>query len=301
MLSAWLRVSTSSLRFLSSAAYCSASLTRWLISSSVRLVLEVMVTFCSLPVPRSLAETFTMPLRVDVERDLDLRHAARRRRNAGELEAAEGLVAGRHLALALQHVHLNGGLAVRRGGEDLALRGRDGGVAVDQAGEHAAHRLNAQRQRGDVQQQHVLDVAAENAALNRGADGHALVGVDAACTAPCRSSCWTSLLHRRNTGRAADQKHAWSISLAVRPASRSACSASGRRSLRTRSRVSSSNFARVRVISRCFGPVASAVMNGRLMLVLHHAGKLDLRLLRRLLEALQRHTCRPSGRCCFPS
>ena len=35
----------------------------------------------------------------------------------------------------------------------------------------------------------------------------------------------------------------------------------------TRSDVRSSNLALVRVISRCFGPVASAVMNGRLMFV----------------------------------
>ena len=37
--------------------------------------------------------------------------------------------------------------------------------------------------------------------------------------------------------------------------------------LSTRSLVSSSNFALVRFISRCFGPSALAVMNGRLMLV----------------------------------
>ena len=35
----------------------------------------------------------------------------------------------------------------------------------------------------------------------------------------------------------------------------------------TRSAVSSSNLARVSVKSRCLGPVASAVMNGKLMLV----------------------------------
>ena len=35
----------------------------------------------------------------------------------------------------------------------------------------------------------------------------------------------------------------------------------------TRSRVSSSNFARVKVKSKCFGPLASAVINGRLMFV----------------------------------
>ncbi len=38
--------------------------------------------------------------------------------------------------------------------------------------------------------------------------------------------------------------------------------------LSTRSAVSSSNFARLRVMSRCFGPFASAVMNGRLICVL---------------------------------
>ena len=38
-------------------------LTRCWISSSVMLVEAVMVTFCSLPVPKSLADTFTMPLR----------------------------------------------------------------------------------------------------------------------------------------------------------------------------------------------------------------------------------------------
>ena len=50
---AWLRVSTSSLRFASSAAYFSASLTALSISSLDILVEEVMVMCCSLPVPRS--------------------------------------------------------------------------------------------------------------------------------------------------------------------------------------------------------------------------------------------------------
>ena len=54
---------------------------------------------------------------------------------------------------------------------------------------------------------------------------------------------------------------------AVRPASRSAF-CMGVMVFSTRSAVSSLNFARVRVISRCLGPVASAVMKGRLMLAL---------------------------------
>ena len=41
---------------------------------------------------------------VDVERDLDLRQAARRRRDAFQVELAQALVAGRDFALALEHL-----------------------------------------------------------------------------------------------------------------------------------------------------------------------------------------------------
>src|SRR3712207_9075798 len=51
---------------------------------------------------------------VDVEADLDLRDAARRRRDAGELELAQRLVVGRHLALALEDVDLDRRLVVLR-------------------------------------------------------------------------------------------------------------------------------------------------------------------------------------------
>jgi hypothetical protein len=52
---------------------------------------------------------------VDVEGDLDLRHAARRRRQADQMEAAERAVVARQRALTLHHVHLDAGLAVRCG------------------------------------------------------------------------------------------------------------------------------------------------------------------------------------------
>src|SRR5205085_8849033 len=54
---------------------------------------------------------------VDVERDLDLRHAARRRRNADEVELAEYLVVGGHLALALEHADGDRVLMILGGGE----------------------------------------------------------------------------------------------------------------------------------------------------------------------------------------
>ena len=154
----------------------------------------------------SLAETFTDAVGVDIKGDLDLRHATGRGRDAGELEAAEGLVVGSHLTLALEHVDFHGGLAVGSGGEDLALLGGDGGVAVDQTGEHAAHGLNAQGQRRDIQQQQTLDVAAEHAALDGSAHSHALVGVDA-LEAFLAGHLLDGLLHGGDSRGAAHQQH----------------------------------------------------------------------------------------------
>ena len=95
------------------------------------------------------------------------------------MEAAQGLVGSGHLPLALEDVDLHAGLVISGSGEDLALLDGDGGVAVNELGAHTAHGLNAQGQRGHVQQQQSLDVAGEDACLERRAHGHALVGVDA--------------------------------------------------------------------------------------------------------------------------
>ena len=141
---------------------------------------------------------------VDVERDLDLRDAARRRRDAGELELAERLVVGGHLALALQHVDLDRGLVVLRGREDLALAGRDRRVALDELRHDAALGLDAERQRGHVEQQHVLDVAREHAGLDRGADRDDLVRVDAAVRLLARELL-DLLLHGGHARHAADE------------------------------------------------------------------------------------------------
>ena len=58
------------------------------------------------------------------------------------------------------------------------LRG-DRGVALDEFGENAALRLNAQRERGDIQQQHAVQTffLVEHATLNGGTDGYHFVGV----------------------------------------------------------------------------------------------------------------------------
>ena len=165
-----------------------------------------MVICCSLPVPRSFAETFTMPL-ASISKVTSICGTPRRAGgDAVQMEAAEALVVLRHLALALQDVDLNGGLVVRGGGEHLALAGRDGGVAVDELGADAAERLDAERQRGHVEQQNAFDVAAEHAALNGSAHGHALIGVDA-LEGVFAGEALNGFLHGGDTGGAADEQH----------------------------------------------------------------------------------------------
>jgi hypothetical protein len=112
---------------------------------------------------------------------------------SGELELADGPVVHGHLPLALEHVDLHRGLVVLGGGEDLRLLGRDGRVPRDQHGGDAAQRLDAERERGHVEQEHVLDLAAEHTALNGGADGDDLVGLtDLLGSLPKKSLtiCW---------------------------------------------------------------------------------------------------------------
>ena len=116
---------------------------------------------------------------VDVEGDFDLRDAARGRRDAVQAEAAQGHVVASHRAFALQDVDVHGGLAVGGGRIGLGLAHRDGGVAVDHLGHHAAHGFHAQRERGHVEQQDILDFAAQHAGLDGRADRHDLIGVDA--------------------------------------------------------------------------------------------------------------------------
>ena len=87
----------------------------------------------------------------------------------------------------------------------LLLR-RDGGVLLDQLGEHAAQRLDAERERGHVEQEHVLHLALQHAALDGRADGDHLVGVDALVRL-LAEELLHARLHRRHAGHAADQDH----------------------------------------------------------------------------------------------
>jgi hypothetical protein len=116
---------------------------------------------------------------IDIEGDLDLRHAASGRWNIAELEYAQQPVVPRHGALALVHLDLHRRPIVGSRGKDLALAGRDGSVALDQFGEHTAHRFDTQRQRSNIERQHAFDFAAQHTALYRGPDHDDFVRVDA--------------------------------------------------------------------------------------------------------------------------
>src|SRR5207249_2407820 len=83
--------------------------------------------------------------------DLDLGHALGGGRDVGQLELGQALVVGGHVALALEGVDLHLGLVVGHGGEDPALAGGDGAVALDERGERAVPRLDAEGVGRDVE------------------------------------------------------------------------------------------------------------------------------------------------------
>mmetsp|Transcript_9027 Transcript_9027/g.22262 ORF Transcript_9027/g.22262 Transcript_9027/m.22262 type:complete len:741 (-) Transcript_9027:31-2253(-) len=122
-------------------------------------------------------------VRVHLEGHLDLRGASWGGGNLGQVELAQ-LVAVLGLgALPLKDLDRHGGLLVLVGGEGLRLLGGDHGVSGDELGQDASHGLNAEGERGHVQQQQRVRLLAalsrEDAALHGRAVGHRLVRVDA--------------------------------------------------------------------------------------------------------------------------
>merc|ERR1719160_679729 len=135
---------------------------------------------------------------VDLERHLDLRNAARRRRNTRHVELAELVVVLRHRALTL--VHLNGHrrlvVLVRR--EHLRLLRRDHRVARDELRHHAADRLDTERKRRDVQEQEVrATLTGKDTRLHGRTVRDGLVRVDAAV----RLLAVEEVLHQRRDVR----------------------------------------------------------------------------------------------------
>jgi hypothetical protein len=136
-----------------------------------------------------------------------LGYVARRRRNAYQIELAEQLVVGRRLALAFEHSERHRGLTILGlgRGEHLALLGRDRRVAINQAGEYATMRFNAERQRRNVEQKDVLDVALQYAGLDRSAHSNHFVRINAFVRL-LAEQLLHDLLDLRHAGHAADQE-----------------------------------------------------------------------------------------------
>ncbi len=109
-----------------------------------------------------------------------------------------------HFALALRNADGHGILAVFGRREGLALLRRDRRVAFDQAGEDATERFDAERQRGHVEQQNVLDVALQNAGLDGGAHGDDFIRVDALVRL-LAEQLLDDFLHLRHAAHAADE------------------------------------------------------------------------------------------------
>ena len=145
-------------------------------------------------------------VRVDIERDFDLRDATGRRRDRIQMELADGLVVLRHRAFALQHMDFNARLVVGRRGEDFALLVRNRRVAFDQFREDAAQGFDTEGQRRDIQQDDVVDIALQDAALNSRADGDDFVRVHAFVRGLAEDFL-SDLLGARHTGHTTDQDH----------------------------------------------------------------------------------------------
>ncbi len=141
---------------------------------------------------------------VDVEGDFHLGHATWRRRDAVQRELAQLLVVLGQRPFALQHDNLHARLVVGRRREGLRLTGWDGGIARDHHGVDCALGHDAEAERRDVEQEHVLDVALQHARLDGGAHGHDLVGVDPPMGI-LAGEALDQLLDHRHPGRAADQ------------------------------------------------------------------------------------------------
>ena len=142
-------------------------------------------------------------IRVDEEFDFHAREACRAGRNL-QLKTRERAAILRQFAFALQDVDVDAGLILDAGGEKFLRAGGNGGVARDDFGDHAAHRFDAERERSDVEQQHVFHAAFENVRLHGGAERDHFIGIQLAMRAAAKIIAH-GFAHKRNARGAADE------------------------------------------------------------------------------------------------
>ena len=235
-------------------------------SSLERLVDAVIVICCSLPVPRSLALDIDDTVCIGVEDHFDLRHVARRRRNAiGRSIGRAACSATRLRALPGIRLHrprfgrdkpsmsslLRAGIAVFRGIRTVRTSPNvwmpsDSGVTSTRTTS--------------------FDVSTQHAGLYGRADRNDFIGIDLLDSLPPPSSL-TRALTERHAGRSADQYELHRSGWQERRASLlRSLGLNGSRRCAPEDRGSSLRYqTRVNLMSRCLGPFWSAVMNGRLI------------------------------------
>ena len=119
---------------------------------------------------------------VDVEGHLDLGDTPWRGRDTRKLELAEEVAVLCLGTLALEHLDEHTGLVVAVGGEDLALLGRDGGVALDKRGHDATSGLDTHGEGGNVEEQEILrgfrGITGKDGSLDGSTVGNGFIWVD---------------------------------------------------------------------------------------------------------------------------
>src|SRR5205814_7826605 len=125
-------------------------------------------------------------------------------RNSLGVEVCERTIVGDELALTLDDVDVDAGLVVYAAREHLAPARRDRRVAHDDLRYDAAHRLDAERERRDVEQQHLAAAADENVGLHGGAERHDFVGIQLAVRRPAEQ-LFDHAAHERDAGGSANE------------------------------------------------------------------------------------------------
>ena len=141
---------------------------------------------------------------IDIEGNFNLRNTTRCRRNIGEFETAERLVAGSHFAFALQNMDINGRLVISSRGEYLALMRRNRRVALDNLRADTAEGFDTEGQRRNVEEQYVLNFADQYTTLNSSTNGYAFIRVYALGRF-FGQELTDSFLHSRDTGRTTNE------------------------------------------------------------------------------------------------
>ena len=160
-------------------------------------------------------------------------------------------------------------------------------LRLDELRHHAAHGFDAERQRRDVEQQHVLHFAGEHAALNRRADGHDFVRVHALVRL-FAEDLLDELLHLGNARRTADEHDfvdlaRLQLGVLQRLQHRAAAA------LDQADRPAARTWLRVMFICKCFGP--AGIGRDERQVDVGRAGRAEflLGLFARFLQPLQGH------------